>query len=95
LRHDILKGILLSRVVYRPGIALSLQPVLFQVPGLNQGAGSSREGYSIRIGARGDILLELRQVITVPDISVMHPLSINILSAAVAEAGAAAARRDQ
>lgn len=81
--------------MYQAGIALSLQPVLFQVPGLNQGAGSPREGYSIRLGARGDILLALRQVIIVTDISVMHPLSINALSAAVAKAGAAASHRDQ
>jgi hypothetical protein len=69
-------------------------------------AGSSRQAsanasvppccHSIRVSALGDILLALRrQVITVTGISVIHPLSINTLSAAAAEAGATASLRDQ
>jgi hypothetical protein len=71
------------------------RPLPASSKGLEQGAGSSWEGHSIRVGARGDILLALRQVIAVTDISVVHPLSINTLSAAAAEAGAAASCRDQ
>jgi hypothetical protein len=93
LRHDILKGILL-RVVHQSGIASSLERTLCRLQGLEQGDGLSREGHSIRVGAGGDILLALRQVITVTDISSVHPLSINTLSAA-AKAGAASSCGDQ
>jgi hypothetical protein len=81
--------------VHRAGIASLLEPALCHLPGLEEGAGSSREGHSIRVGALEDNLLALGQVITVTDISVIHPLSINTLSAAVAEAGAAASCPDQ
>jgi hypothetical protein len=47
------------------------------------------------VEARGDILLVLPRGITIADISVIHPLSINTLSAAAATAGAAASRHDQ
>jgi hypothetical protein len=53
------------------------------------------EGHRIRVGARGCKLLALRQVITVTNISVLYPLSINTLSVAAAKAGAAASNRDQ
>jgi hypothetical protein len=61
LRHDTLKEIL-RRVLNRAGIASSLEPALCRLPDLKQGAGSSREGHSILVGARGDILLAFRQV---------------------------------
>jgi hypothetical protein len=47
-----------------------------------------------RPGARGDILLTIPQGISIADVSVIHPLSINSLSAAAASAGAAVAWRD-
>jgi hypothetical protein len=89
LRHDILKKIL-RRVVHWAGIPSPLEPALCRLPGLEQGAGLSREGHTVRVGALGGAL---RQVIT--NISVVPPLSINTLSAAAAEAGAAASCRDQ
>jgi hypothetical protein len=94
LRHDIVKGIL-RRVVHRAGIASTLEPPLRRLPGLAEGASTSADGASIRVEARGDILLALPQGITIADVSIIHPLSINTLPAAVATAGAAAARRDQ
>jgi hypothetical protein len=94
LRHDILKGIL-RRVVHRAGIAFTQEPTLSRLPGLARGAGISASGASIRVGARGDILLALPGGITIADISVIHPLSINTLPAAATTAGAAEARRDQ
>jgi hypothetical protein len=93
LRHDILKGILL-RVVHQAGIASSLERTPCRLQVLEQGDGLSREGHSIRVGAWGDILLALRQVITVTDIPSVHPLSINTLSAAV-KVGAASSCGDQ
>jgi hypothetical protein len=94
LRHDILKGIL-RRAVHRAGIASTLEPPLRRLPGLAEGASTSADGASIRVEARGDILLALPQGITIADVSIIHPLSINTLPAAAATAGAAAARRDQ
>jgi hypothetical protein len=94
LRHDILKGIL-RRVVHRAGIASTLEPSLRRLPGLAEGAGISATGASTRVGARGDIFLALPGHITIVDVSVIHPLSINKLPVAATTAGAAAARRDQ
>jgi hypothetical protein len=47
------------------------------------------------VKARGDILLALPGGITIDDISVIHPLSINSIPAEATTAGAAAAWRDQ
>jgi hypothetical protein len=94
LRHDILKGIL-RRVVHRAGIASAQEPALHRLPGLAGGAGISASGASTRVEARGDILLVLPGGITIADVSVIHPLSINTLSVAAATAGAAASRHDQ
>jgi hypothetical protein len=94
LRHDILKGIL-RRAVHRAGIASALEPPLRRLPGLAAGAGTSPDGSPIRPEARGDILMAMPQGISIIDVSVIHPLSINTLSAAATAAGAAAARRDQ
>jgi hypothetical protein len=58
-------------------------------------AGTSADGSSIRVKACGDILLSLPQAMSITDVSITHPLSINALSAAAAMAGAASARRDQ
>jgi hypothetical protein len=44
---------------------------------------------------RGDILLALPQGISIADISVIHPLSLNIVSQEATTAGAAASHRDQ
>jgi hypothetical protein len=95
LRHDILKGV--SRLaMHQEGIASSLEPALCRLPGLMPWAGLYREGHNIPVSARENILLALRQVITVTDISVVCPLSINTPSAAaVVQAGAPASRRDQ
>jgi hypothetical protein len=92
LRHDILKGIL-RRAVHRAGIASTLEPTLRQLPGLPAGAGTSAEGSAIRPEAREDILLALPQGISITDISVIHPLSLNIISRAATTAGAS--HRDQ
>jgi hypothetical protein len=94
LHRDILKGIL-RRSLHSAGIASTQEPTLSRLPGLAEGAGISASGASIWVGARGDILLALPGGITIPDISVIHPLSINTLPAAATTAGAAAARRDQ
>jgi hypothetical protein len=91
LSHDILKGIL-HRVVHRAGIASTQEPPLSRLPALAGGAGSSASGASTRVKAPADILLALPGGITIADISVIHPLSINTLPAAATTAGAAAAR---
>jgi hypothetical protein len=54
----------------------------------------SADGSPSRPGARGDSLLAMPQGIAIADVSIIHPLSINSLSAAAASPGAAAARRD-
>jgi hypothetical protein len=94
LRHDILKGIL-RRVVHRAGIASALEPPLRRLPGLADGAGIAADGSPLRPEARGDILMVLPRGITISDISVIHPLSINTLPRAATTAGAAASHRDQ
>jgi hypothetical protein len=94
LRHDILKGIL-RRAVHRAGIASTLEPPLRRLPVLAADAGTSAEGSAIRPEAQGDILLALPQGISITDISVIHPLSLNIISRAATTAGAAASHRDQ
>jgi hypothetical protein len=94
LRLDILKGIL-RRAVHRAGIASSLEPPLRRLPGLTAGAGASADGSAIRPEARGDILMPLPQGISIADISVIHPLSLNIISRAATTSGAAASHRDQ
>jgi hypothetical protein len=94
LRHDILKGIL-RRALHRAGIASTLEPPLRRLPGLAAGAGTSAEGLAICPEARGDILLALPQGISITDISVIHPLSLNIISRVATTAGAAASHRDQ
>jgi hypothetical protein len=71
------------------------EPALRQLPGLAGGTGTSATGASTRVEARGDILLALPGGITIADISITHPLAINILAATVTMAGAAAARREQ
>jgi hypothetical protein len=94
LRHDILKGIL-RRVVHRAGIASALEPPLRPLPGLADGAGIAADGSPLRPQAGGNILMALPRGITVSDISVIHPLSINILPRVVTTAGAAASLRDR
>jgi hypothetical protein len=94
LRHDILKG-MLRLALHRAGIASTLEPPLRQLPCLNAGAGTSADGSAIRPEARSNILLALPQGISITGISVIHPLSINIISRAATTAGAAASHRDQ
>jgi hypothetical protein len=94
LRHDNLKGIL-RRAVHGAAIASTLEPPLRQLPGLPAGAGTSADGSAFRPEARGDILMALPQGISIADISVIHPLSLNIISRAATTAGAAASLRDQ
>jgi hypothetical protein len=93
LRHDIMKGIL--RCAVRVGIAFALEPPLHPLPGLTAGAGTSADGSAIHPETRGDILMALPQGISITDISVIHPLSLNIISRAASTAGAAASHRDQ
>jgi hypothetical protein len=90
LRHDILKGIL-RLVVHRAGIASTQEPDLRRLPGLPGGAGTSALWAPAPVEARGDILLALPGGVTIADISVIHPLSINALPAAAQTASAAAA----
>jgi hypothetical protein len=94
LRHDILKGIL-RRAVHRAGIASTLEPALRRLPGLAAGAGTYADGSPIRVEARGDVLLTMPQGITIADVSIIHPTSLNTLSRAAATAGAAASHRDR
>jgi hypothetical protein len=98
LRHDILKGIL-RRVVHRAGIASALEPPLRRLPGLADSATARQriaaDGSPLRPEARGDILMVLPRGITISDISVIHPLSINTLPRAATTVGAAASHRDQ
>jgi hypothetical protein len=88
------KGIL-RRVVHRAGIASTQEPALRRLPGLVRGAGISALGASTQVEACGDILLVLPRGITIPDISITHPLAINTLAAAATTAGAAVTRREQ
>jgi hypothetical protein len=94
LRHDILKGIL-RRAVHRAGIASTLEPPLRRLPGLAAGARASADGSAIRPEAWGNILMALPQGTSITDISVIHPLSLNIISQMATTAGAAASHRDQ
>jgi hypothetical protein len=94
LRHDILKGFL-RRAVHRAGIASTLEPPLRRLPGLATGTGASADGSAIRPEARGDILMALPQGISIAEISVIHPLSLNTISRAATTAGAAASHKDQ
>jgi hypothetical protein len=92
MRHDSLKG-MFRPVACRAGIASTLQRALRSLPVLAEGAGISAMGTSILktfgLQLGGDILLALPGSITVADVSVIHPLSINTLPAAAATAEAA------
>jgi hypothetical protein len=79
LCHDILKGIL-RRAVHRAGMATALEQPVCRLPGLTARAGTSDKGSAIRPGAQGGILLSLPQGISITYISVIHPLSIKIIS---------------
>jgi hypothetical protein len=83
LRHDILKG-MLHHVGHRAGIASTQEPALRHLPVLTGGAGTvtSASGISTRVEARGDIHLAFPGGITIADISVIHPSSINTLKLA-------------
>jgi hypothetical protein len=76
LRHDILTGILCPA-----GIVSTLVPALRGLPGLTNRSRTSADGSPSRPGAQGDILLAMPQGICIADVSAMHPLSINSLSA--------------
>jgi hypothetical protein len=78
LLHDILKGIL-RRAVHRAGIVSALEPPLCRLPSLAARAGTSANSSAVCPEAQGDILLALPQGISITDISVIHPLSINII----------------
>jgi hypothetical protein len=94
LRHDVLKGIL-RRVVHRAGIASALKPTLRRLPGLAESADIAADGSPLCPEARGDILMALPRGITISDISVIHPLSINILPRGATTSRAAASHRDE
>jgi hypothetical protein len=81
--------------VHRADIASTQECALRCLPGLASGAGISTSGASTRVEARGDFLLALPESITIAEIFVIHPLSINTLPVAASTAGAAAARRGQ
>jgi hypothetical protein len=91
--HDIPKWIL-PREVHSAGVALLLEPLLRQLPGL-EGVAKARGGVmGDRVGAREDILMVLRSALTIVAVSVVHPPSANTQSAAVATLGTVAVRRD-
>jgi hypothetical protein len=81
--------------VHRAGIASALGPPLCRLPGLADGVGVAADGSPLRLEARGDILMALPRGITISDISVIHPLSTNIVPCAASTAGTAASHRDQ
>jgi hypothetical protein len=89
LRQDILKGIL-PHVLHRAGIASALKPALRRLPGLTDHAGIGADGSALCMKARGDIITALPRRISITNISVIHPLSVQILSFAPDTAGAAA-----
>jgi hypothetical protein len=88
LRHDILKGIL-RRAAHRAGIASALEPALRRLHG------TSADGPPNGVEARGNLLLAVPQGISIPDVSVNNPTSLNTLSRKAAIAGAAASHRDR
>jgi hypothetical protein len=81
--------------VHRAGIAHALEPPLCWHPGLAAGAGTFVDGSAIRHEAWGGILMALPQGISIPDMSVIHPLSMSTFSQAATTAGAAASHQDQ
>jgi hypothetical protein len=89
-----MKGILHCSV-HRPGIASALEPALSRLPGLAEGAGTSADGLTTHIQARGNFLLIPLQGISITDMSVIQPLSPNALPRAASTAGAAAAPEQQ
>jgi hypothetical protein len=59
MRHDILKGIL-RRIVYRAGVASTLEPALRRLPGLQAGVTAPGGGGDIwGLEGRGDVLMAL------------------------------------
>jgi hypothetical protein len=90
LLHGILKGTL-----HRVGIAPALEPTFRRLPGLAAGAGTSADRSPVRVKARGNVLLATPQGITIADVSVIHPTSLNTLSRVAATAGAAASHRNR
>jgi hypothetical protein len=93
LRHDILKRIL-RRAMHRAGIACALEPPHRRLPGLSDGSCTAQDGFATRAEAHRDILMVLPQGISIADVSVVHPPSINTLPRAVATVGAAESARD-
>jgi hypothetical protein len=88
LCHDTLKGIL-RRIIYRAGVASSLEPILRRLPSQAAGGAPAYDD-----GARGDILLVLRDAVTVADVADIHPQGVAALTAASGTPGAAVAHRD-
>jgi hypothetical protein len=92
LRHDILKGNL-CRAVHRAGIASALEPPLRRLPRLAGRHFCRRLSYPPK--ARDGILMALSHGIYIIHVSVIHPLSMNIISRAATTAGAEASHPDQ
>jgi hypothetical protein len=63
---------------------------LRRLPGLSACAGTSTGGSSVRVEVHGDVLLAMPQGISIADVSLINPSSLNTLSRA---AGAAASHR--
>jgi hypothetical protein len=74
--------------------ASALTPALRCLLDLAAGVGTSADGSYLRVEARGVVLLAMPQGISIADVSVIHPNSLNTLSQAEATAGAAALHRD-
>lgn len=94
LRHYILNR-MLPRAVHEAGIASALEAPLGHLPGLAAGSGATVDGSSKCVEARKGILMDLPQDISIMDVSVAHPFSLNILPWVAATAGAAVSARDQ
>lgn len=75
------------RIANRAGVATSVEPVLRPLRGVQAAALADQ--------SRGDILLALRNALTVADVSVIHPAADTYVRAAARTEGSAAAARDQ
>jgi hypothetical protein len=86
--HNILKGILRSDI-HRAGVASSLEPAICRLPSQATGGAPVCDGT-----VHGDIVLVLRDAVTVADMLVIQPQGVDTLTAAAGTPGVAAAHKD-
>jgi hypothetical protein len=75
LQNDILKMVFVELC---SGRASALEPLLCRLPSLATGSGTATDGSAVRVEAC-NILVVLPQGISIADVSVAHPLSLNAL----------------